>query len=315
MGREKLQKTIWELVEQHTSIYGEMEWNEMCWPHFARQLDFLEFWVKPESMVKYSPRLEEWRYIAPRDNPNLEPTEYENVYRMVKIDSIDYIYAAAGRAPISVLQWYRVKNQHREWRKITVYWKWLRLYFNWLLPRLPDYVERYQWETIRADLCWDRHWEKIPAGVIDLKCQKTLPDDSCWTWKLFGNGDLTARIYDKSLDLHDWRWVHYRLYPDWYQNDTRRIEYIFKWRYAKSLLPTEWLSQCPTDWKVKPLDYQKMDEWLRAIKWVARGVIMLIDEMVVISDSEKINIYTRMQQLIDNKLHKLSKSKFKSCNQ
>lgn len=314
MGREKLTKTIWELVNSHISIYDEMEWNWMCSATFARQLDFLEFWVSPDSMVKYSPWIEDWRFISPRDNPNLEPTEYENIFRMVKPESIDYVYVADGRAPVSVLQWYKVKNQHREWRKITVYGKWLRLYFNGLIPWLSDYVERYQRETIRADLCRDRQGEKIPAWVIDLKCQKTLPDDSCWTWKLFGNGDLTARIYDKSLDLRDWRWIHYRLYPDWYQNDCWRVEFIFKWRYAKSLTPMQWLSQCPTDWEVKPVNYEKIDMWLKAIRSVARGTIMLVDEMIWISDREKLETYIRMKELVQNKIDKLSKSKFKGCN-
>ena len=306
---EILNKSIWELLKEHISIYEEMEWKWMCWASWARQLDFLEFWVDSESMQKYSP----WIWIngeitPPRDNPNYEITEYENVYRLVWLESIEYSYFMEGRSPVKILQWYQVKNQHRQGWKITIYGKWLRLYFNGLINWLPDYVKKYQQETIRADLCRDRQGDKIPAGVIDLKCQKTVPDDSNWTWKYFWNGDLTARIYDKSLDLKDGKWAHYWLYPDWYQENTWRVEFVFKGKYAKSLSPIEWLWQCPTDWVIKEFDKKNYDRSIKNFRSMLRAMIYCVDDSIL-TTWDKIGLYWYVRELIELKLSKLWKKK------
>ena len=66
-------------------------------------------------MSLYSPRIDfNGNITPPRDNPNMELTEYENVYKMVKLNSIDFVYFTEGRAPVSILQWYQCKNQHRQ---------------------------------------------------------------------------------------------------------------------------------------------------------------------------------------------------------
>lgn len=304
----KLNNTISELLKQHISIYDKMEWDDTCSAHFARQLDFLEFWVSPDSMKNYSPWIDlNGEITPPRDNPNMELTEYENVYKMVKLNSIDYVYVSEGRAPVSILQWYQCKNQHRQWWKISVYGKGLRLYFNWLLPWLPDYVKKYESDTIRADLCRDTIG-KIPAGVIDLNCQKTVPDDTNWTWKYFWTGDLQARIYDKSKDLRDNKGIHYWLYPERYKENCWRVEFVFLGRYAKSLSPSQWLLECPTDWTIKPFDNKKYNDGVKLFRSLAYSTTMLVDESVLTS-KDKLQVYVRWKELIEWKINKLLKNK------
>lgn len=308
MGSEKLEKTIWELVSRHISIYDEMEWNSMCSASFSRQLDFLEFWVDSKSIEKYNPWKDiDWNITPPRDNPNMELTEYENVYRKVSLKSIDYEYSADWRAPVSILQWYRAENQHTQWWKISIYGKWLRLYYNWLLPRLPEYVERYAGEMIRADICWDKQWEKIPAGVVDLKCMMTIPDDNTWTYKMFWNGDLTCRIYDKSLDLMKKdRGIHSWLYPDWYKANTWRVEFVFKWKYAKSISASQWLLQCPTDWKIKPINYSQLDRWYRNMITTLNALLNLIEE-TTFTIQQQMSLFIHVIELAQRKLEKYKK--------
>jgi len=308
MGNKTLEKTIWEFVSRHISIYEEMEWNSMCSASFSRQLDFLEFWVDEKSILKYNPWKDvDWNIIPPRDNPNMEVTEYENVYRKVTLKSIDYEYSADWRAPVSILQWYRSENQHRKWWKISIYWKWLRLYFNWLLPWLPEYVARYQWEMIRADICWDKQWDKIPAGVLDLKCVMTIPEDNNWTYKMFWNGDLTARIYDKSLDLMKKdRGIHSWLYPDWYKENTWRVEFVFKWRYAKSITASDWLLQCPTDWVVKPVNYEQLDKSYKTFRSLLFSIFCLIEESCL-TIQQQLQLFIFGREILSRKIDKLKK--------
>lgn len=311
---KKLSNTIWELVSRHISIYEEMESSSMCLAKFSRQLDFLEFWVSSESFLSNNPFMDyEWSPIYVRDNPNFQPTKYDNVLATYSPKSIELVYnSPKGYASVKILQWYKCKNQHKEGRKISIYGKWLRLYYNGLLPWLSDYVSIYAWEMIRADLCWDTK-DKVPAGVIDLQCVNTRPEDKNRTYKMFGNGDLTARIYDKTLDLKKDKFIHLRLYPQWYKNWCWRVEFVFKWRYARSLSAKERLEQCPTDWTINDYAYSNRDKKLTNIYTMYNSSIQLIEDFAI-TEEDKFNVLLYIKDKVDSKISKFRNNKIISAS-
>ena len=159
---KNLNNDLSELVKSHISIYNELLTNSL----FLEQLDFLSFWVDVSKMSKNSPFTSD--YIWLRDNPNWETTIYDNVYQLIEEDKIVLQYVREGCSPVAILQWYKIKTA-KEWEKwkISIYWKWLKLYYSGLLDWLPDYIDLYCWEVIRADVCWDTK-DKIPEAVVDL---------------------------------------------------------------------------------------------------------------------------------------------------
>ena len=264
----KLNNDLSELVKTHISIYENFENSR--WR--SEQLDFLAFRVDKQKMSKNSPFLcEEW-FI--RDNPNWELTKYENVYQLVECDKIVLQYVREWYSPVAILQWYKVKIPWREWRKISVYWKWLRLYYCGLLDWLPDYIDQYCGDVIRADLCWDNN-QKIPDAVVDLPCNITIWEWENRTYKWFGNkkSPLFIRIYDKTLDLakdhNSMAW----LYPDRYTQSCWRIECKFTQRYAQSMSALEWLGVVERNWKLQKIKNPKRDY----LKSAFYNLLMYID--------------------------------------
>lgn len=248
---EKLNNDLSELIESHISIYSDLCKKSL----FLDQLDFLSFRVDAKKMALNSPFTNDLF----RDNPNWENTIYDNVYQLVEEDKIVLQYVREWYSPIAILQWYRIKTKN-EWekRKISIYWKWLRLYYCGFLDWLPDYIDLYAGDVIRADICWDCK-DKIPEGVVDLTNTVTYWEGANWTYKWFWNkrSPLFIRIYDKTLDLAKDKNSMAWLYPEWYIQSCWRIECKFTWRYALSMSALQWLGVVDRDWSVQKLKSTK----------------------------------------------------------
>jgi len=275
---EKLNNDISELIISHISISDKLLTNSSFvstnWldkNQFISQLDFLTFWVDPEKMALNSP----FTYDYLRDNPNWEITIYDNVYKMVEEDKIVLQYVREWYSPVAILQRYKMKTKE-EWekRKISVYWKWLRLYYCGLLDWLPDYINLYCGDVIRADLCWDCE-NKIPEWVVDLPNTVTYGQGDNWTYKWFWNkrSPLFIRIYDKTLDLSKDHNSMAWLYPERYTNSCWRIECKFTWRYAQCMSPLEWLWVIDGKWSIQKIKSTKRDY----LKSAFYNLLMYID--------------------------------------
>ena len=262
-----LNKGLSELLKKHISIFEESEKN---W-HRASQLDYLSFWVDSESLKSCYP------FDIIRDNPNLEKTEYPNVYKLIDDKQLLLQYFPDDWSdPIAILQWYKIKTPSKEAWKISVYWKWLKLYYCWLLPRLPTYILRYAGEVYRADVCFDRP-DKYPAWVVDLPENLQKGSNENRVYKTFWNekSPLFIRIYDKTLDLRDHKRFASWIYPDWYRKQCRRLECKFTWRYAKSQTAMEWLGINEPDWRIEKVKNVKKDY----LKSGFYNFIMFIDQI------------------------------------
>lgn len=262
----KISNDIWELLKSHISIYENFS-NSLT---RYNQLDFLAFRVKKDSLKLVNP----FKIGQNRDNPNWELTEYENVYQFQDEEKIILQYVRDWFAPVVILQWYKIKTPTIEEWKISIYGKWLRLYYCGFLDWLPDYINEYAWDVIRADLCWDNK-ERIPEWVVDLPCNITIWDWDLWTYKGFWNkkSPLFIRIYDKTLDLRKDKNSMAWLYPDRYTSSCWRIEAKFTWRYAKSLSALEWLWVIERTWKIKDVKQTKRNY----LKSAFYNLLMYID--------------------------------------
>ena len=290
----KLNDDLSELVKSHISIYENFENSR--WR--SEQLDFLAFRVDTWKLSKNSPfPCDNW-FI--RDNPNWELTNYENVYQLVESDKIVLQYVREWYTPVAILQWYKVKIPWKEWRKISVYWKWLRLYYCWYLDWLPDYIDLYCWDVIRADLCRDNE-KKIPDAVVDLPCNITIWEGDNWSYKWFWNkkSPFFVRIYDKTLDLakdhNSMAW----LYPEWYTSSCWRIECKFTQRYAQSMSALEWLGIVERNWKVQKIKNPKRDY----LKSAFYNLIMYIDRLP--DKRMQYDLLNWIKTLVNKKLKKL----------
>ena len=173
---EKTNKTVLELISSHCEVFNSSSLlSAMSLPgavHF--QVDFLRFYVPYEKWSLYGTPRDNWV----KDNPNYEPTDYQNVYKLVDYKTVMYDYVLPGVAPVSVLRWEKVKLkkwwQVQELIQVCIYWKGLKLYYSWHISRLKDFVIRYGWECTRVDLCRDFKnklpWEKYQWDLrTDLK--------------------------------------------------------------------------------------------------------------------------------------------------
>ena len=264
---ENLNNDLSELVFSHISIASDFNKKSL----FLDQLDFLSFWVDVDKIALNSP----FKGNIFRDNPNWEKTIYDNVYQLVEEDKLVLQYVKDWFSPVAILQWYKM-NTKSEWekRKISIYWKWLRLYYCGYLDWLPDYIDQYCGDVIRADLCWDTK-NKIPAWVVDLENTVTYWTEENRTYKWFWNkrSPLFIRIYDKTLDLSKDHNSMSWLYPDWYTVSCWRIECKFTWRYAQSMTPLQWLGVCDRSWSIQKIKNPKRD----FLKSAFYNLLMYID--------------------------------------
>lgn len=264
---ENLNNDLSELICSHISI-GDTLLDKSL---FCEQLDYLTFWVNGEKMSLNSP----FKDNVLRDNPNWETTIYDNVYQLIEEDKIVLQYVKEWCTPVAILQWYKMKtvNEWEKW-KISIYWKWLRLYYCGYLDWLPDYINMYCDKVIRADLCWDTK-NKIPEWVVDLTNTVTYGEWENWTYKWFWNkrSPLFIRIYDKTLDLakdhNSMAW----LYPERYTRSCWRLECKFTWRYAESMNALQWLWVVERGWSVRKIKNPKRD----FLKSAFYNLLMYID--------------------------------------
>lgn len=291
---KNLNNDLFDLVFSHVSIASDFLDKSL----FIEQLDFLTFWVNSEKMSLNSPFSD--NYL--RDNPNWESTIYDNVYQLIEEDKIVLQYVREWYSPVAILQWYKMKTKEEgeKW-KISIYGKWLRLYYCGLLDWLPDYIDMYCDEVIRADLCFDRQ-QKIPESVV-TKLWNSVTYWECdnWTYKWFGNkrSPLFIRIYDKTLDLKKDHNSMAWLYPERYTNSCWRIEFKFTWRYANSMSALEWLGVVDARGSVQKLKSSKRDY----LKSAFYNLLMYVD--FVPDRRKQFDILDSVKRLCNKKIKKL----------
>lgn len=304
-------KTVLELISSHCDVFDSSSLlSAMSLPgavHF--QVDFLRFYVPEQKWLLYWSPWDNWV----KDNPNYEPTDYQNVYKLTDHKTSIYDYVLPGVAPVSVLRWSKVKLK-KGWKvqeliEVCIYWKWLKLYYSWHLNWLKDFVIRYWWECTRVDLCWDfKHklpWEK---HQWDLRTDLTLfatylnkegtDCDTIYYWRK--HSPFMIRIYNKTADLRKDKNIHSFLYPSRYMKECRRYEIELKWQYSNSNSPVDWLDIKSRDLKIQPITQTKRNNYKTAIY----SLINCID-CINYDEWEKILILQSVQELVWHKLKNL----------
>ena len=306
-----MNNSILELVKSHICIFDKNLQNvklpistdkSVDW---IMQLDYLQWYPDKDKIEIYWSPVD---FCDSRDNPNWTPTEYENVYQKLEWYSVnncgyDLQLVIPWKSPVEILNRYYFKvrewNQYVYKRRITVYWKALKLYYMWYIPRLLDYIIKYNWICCRADLCWDFPCY-IPDWIIDLNITWTN-HDTTYFWEK--DSPFMVRTYNKTEDLRIHKNCYAWFYPKWYLDECWRLECQFKWRYAKSMNPLDWLDIC----KVDKSKIQKIEKTDRSVyKTSLYSVINLVD-WITLSTQEKIDILTNSKKLLENKIKKLSK--------
>lgn len=296
---DTLNNDLLELLKSHISIF-----DDLCKKNnnkFISQVDFIAFWVDPEKFSKNSP----FDFDDLRDNPGFIPTDYPNIYKFVEEDKIILQYVDWEHSPIAILQWYKMKvkvsrDESIEKWKISVYGKWLKLYYSWYIDWLADYIDMYYWETIRADLCFDSR-DRVPEGVIDLWNTVTYWEWEKWTYKWFWNkrSPLFIRIYDKTLDLKKDKNCMAWLYPSFYTDQCWRLEFKFTWRYAQSMNALQWLWVVPRDWQVQ----KKKEDKRNFLRSAFYNLLMYIDYLP--SKEEQYKLLSGIKDMCVKKMNKL----------
>ena len=304
-----MNNSIFDLVKSHISIFDtnlqnvKLPISSQKSVDWILQLDFLAWYVDDYRLNMY------WvpdDYDIYRDNPNREPTEYENVYKMVEVKGeniiINYQLVVPWKSPVMILNRYYFKVRQGndyvyKWR-ISVYWKALRLYYIWYIPRLLEYIIKYSWSCCRADLCWDFPCE-IPNWIIDLNISGTN-HDTVYFWEK--NSPFMVRIYNKTQDLRHQKNCFSWFYPDWYMKKCWRLECQFKWDYAKSMSVLDWLDVC----KVDKSKIEKIEAWQRNVYKTALYSVINTVDWINLSTQEKLDILINSKKLLDKKIKKLT---------
>ncbi len=302
-----LNKTISDLIYSHFVWLDNFGINHRT--KVRQQLDFLRFYVPLEKRLLYwTPR--DWWNV--RDNPNLVPTWFDRVFSMTDPKYSLWVYQIDWFAPTSVLRWARVRVKI-EWVvqdlvEVCIYWKALCLYYSWHLSWLKDFVIRYGWLCTRADVCFDFNceipWSEYPWDFyVDLKRSWVKFNSNWGVWTIYywkKTSPCFIRIYDKTDDLRSEKNVHAFMYPKWYVEKCWRVEYEFKWRYAKLATPIEWLESQSRDFKITPIEQTKRNNY----KTLLYSAVNCVD-IINYSDGEKIIILQNAKELINNKLKNL----------
>lgn len=304
-------KSVLELISSHCDVFDSSSLlSTMSLPgavHF--QVDYLRFYVPADKWMIYWTPWDKWV----KDNPNFEPTEYTNVYKLTDYKTSLYSYNLNGVAPISILRWEKIKIkkwwQVQELIQICIYWKWLKLYYSWHISRLKEFVIKYWWECTRVDLCRDFK-EKLPWNEFqgdqrtDLKrfAQYLNSDASDYDTIYYGkkHSPFMIRIYNKTADLRKDNNIHSFLYPKWYMKECRRYEIELKGNYAWSNTPIDWLDVQARDLQIQKIDQTKRNNYKTALYSLVNCV-----ECINYDDWEKILILQSAKELINNKLKHL----------
>ena len=311
-----MNKTISELLKSHCSIFGwnlqnvklKLSTDETI--HSIFQLDFLAWYYDDKKLLEYGVpwfNSTDWFEACVKDNPNRIPTEYENVYYKVEFHgeniSIDYQLVIPEKSPVALInRWYfkvRKWNSYEYRRRVSIYWKALKLYYMWYIQRLRDYIIKYSWECCRADLCRDFPCD-LPDWIIDLSITWTN-HSTVYYWER--NSPLFFRKYDKTQDLKHDKNCHAWLYPKRYMKECWRLEAQITWKYSRSMCPIDWLEII----KVDKSEIQKIEKIDRNVYKTALYSVINTVDWVNLSIQEKLDILIQSSKLISKKIEKLKK--------
>lgn len=304
-----MNNSIFELVKSHCVIF-DSNLQDVKLPISTDksvkglfQLDFLAWYVDPEKIeIYWIPWFNEGFSI--KDNPNWIPSEYENVFIKQEIYWeniwIDYQLVIPWKSPIAVLNRYYFKV--REWskyvrkRRISIYWKALKLYYNWFIPRLKEYIIKYSGICCRADLCRDFPCS-IPSWIIDLKISWTN-HETVYLWEK--NSPLFFRIYNKTQDLKREKNCFSWLYPSRYMEKCRRLEAQLTWQYSRSMSPIDWLDIMKVDKSV----IRRLEQCDRNVRKTNLYSSIDLVDWVQLSTQEKLLILENSKKLLEKKIKK-----------
>lgn len=295
-------KTIDDVLRDHIVLYDEMNSDHN---KYIKQIDYLAFYCNTEARKLYNP-FTEYAY-AQRDNNNLIHTKRDNVYAMVEPDKI-YLYYMETWKAVTILRRAQYKDQ---WR-IDIYWKALRLYYNWYIKRLREYVKRYAGEMQRVDIARDTKTQ-YNEYICDLWFNKDLEEKGKkitvkvnWkeTYRTYGNktSRLFVRVYDKTQDLKDDKFIHAWLYPERYKKECRRLEAKLTKEYAKTMTALERLDMIEC---LKPLTPRK-DYDRQTYKTTLLWMISLMDYCAP-NYKDQVFIIQKAIERLRNKMDKINK--------
>lgn len=297
-----MEKTIDDILREHITIYDELNNDKN---KYIKQIDYLAFYVNEKARELHNPFTE---YIyAQRDNNNLIHTKWDNVYAQVEPDKI-YLYYMETWKAVTILRRASYKDK---WR-IDIYWKALRLYYNGYIQWLREYVKTYQDETQRVDIARDTK-TKYSEYVCDLWYTKDL--EKKWkkiivetnnerTYRTYGNKNsrMFVRIYDKTQDLKDDKFIHAWLYPDRYKKECRRLETKLQMEYAKVMKPIEWLDMIPCTKFIDPRKKYDRNTYKTTLLWM----ITLIDYCLP-NYQDQVFVLQKAIERITNKIRDINK--------
>ena len=164
----------------------------------------------------------------------------------------------------------------------------------------------------RVDIAWDTK-TKYNEYICDLWYTKELDKkgkkiivetDNDRTYRTYWNKNsrLFVRIYDKTLDLKDDKFLHAWLYPEWYKQECRRLEAKITQEYARSMEALERLDMIPCLKKVEPRKNYDRSTYKTTLLWM----ITLIDYCIP-NYQDQIFILQKAQERITNKIRNINK--------
>lgn len=300
-----MEKTVDDILRNHITIYDDLNNDKK---KYIKQVDYLAFYCNKEARKLHNP-FTEYMY-AQRDNNNVIHTKRDNVYAMIDDNTIFLMYAETWKA-IKILRW---KQYDDKWR-IDIYWKALRLYYNGYIQWLREYVKTYMWEMQRVDIARDTK-TKYNEFICDLwytkdlnkKWKKVIVEtDEERTYRTYWNKNsrLFVRIYDKTLDLKDDKFIHARLYPERYKKECWRLEAKLTQEYARSMTAIEWLNMIECNKKIEPRKQYDRSTYKTTLLWM----ITLIDYCIP-NYQDQIFILQKAQERIRNKIRDINKFTF-----
>ncbi len=302
-----MQKTIDDVLRNHITIYDELLENKK---KYIEQIDYLAFYVNEEARKTKNPYT---KYMyGERDNTNYIKTERENVYALIDDKQKLWLtYSEWGHAPISILR----RSQFKDKWRIDIYWKGLKLYYSGKITWLEDYVRTYQGETQRVDICRDTK-KKYSEYVCDIgytpdykaKWKHVIVETNDeWTYRTYGNKNsaLFIRIYDKTLDLKDDKFIHAWLYPERYKESCRRLEAKLTLEYARADTPYNRLKMVKRDKEIE----KKVNPARNLYKTALISLISIIDYNIP-NYEEQLYTLQKAQERIRNKIKQIQEKTF-----
>lgn len=297
-----MDKSVDDILRSHITIYDEMNSNK---EKYIKQVDYLAFYCNQKARELYNP-FTEYLY-AERDNNNMIRTKRDNVYAMVEPDRI-YLYYIETWKPVNILR----RASYKDRRRIDIYWKGLRLYYNGYIQRLREYVKTYMWDMQRVDIARDTK-TKYNEYVCDLWYNKNLEKkgkkiivetNNERTYRTYGskNSRMFVRIYDKTQDLKDGKNLYAWLYPERYKKECRRLEVKLQMEYAKAMTPLEWLDMIPCTKFIDPRKKYDKCTYKTTLLWMITLMDYCLPEY-----KDQVFVIQKAIERLSNKLKQINK--------